>query len=140
MLGSLSAQHGWSGRDHPRRLLTFALGGSASLPASPAPAPATVLTDDAAEADLQQVVRGQTLFNNCLMCHGLSAVAGGYAPDLRAAPAVLSAASFEAIVRGGALEARGMPRFAELNPEALSDLRAFIRSRARAAGVPPPGP
>ncbi len=139
MLGSLSAQHGWSGRDHPRRLLTFALGGTAPLPASPAPAPATVLADSAADPNLQQVARGQTLFNNCLMCHGLSAVAGGYAPDLRASPAVLSAASFEAIVRGGALEGRGMPRFAELNAEALSDLRAFIRSRAHAAGTHPPG-
>ena len=25
LLGTLSAQHGWAGREHPRRLLTFAL-------------------------------------------------------------------------------------------------------------------
>ncbi len=138
MLGSLSAQHGWVGRTHPRRLLTFALGGSAQLPPSPAPAAATVLRADEAPAAPAQVARGQTLFNNCLMCHGLAAVAGGYAPDLRASPAVLSATTFASIVRGGALESRGMPRFAELGPSELADLRAFIRARAQEPAASPP--
>ena len=133
MLGSLSAQHGWVGREHPRRLLTFALGGTAQLPPSPAPASAMVLGGDTAEPDSEQLKRGQTLFNNCLMCHGVSAVAGGYAPDLRGSAAVLAARTFEAIVRSGALESRGMPRFAELGDRELADLRAFIRSRAHAA-------
>ena len=117
-------------RTHPRRLLTFALGGTAVAAPSPAPAAAAVLGGDPDPADAQQVARGQTLFNHCLMCHGLSAVAGGYAPDLRGSAAVLSPQTFEAIVRGGALEARGMPRFADLGADALADLRAFIRSRA----------
>jgi quinohemoprotein ethanol dehydrogenase len=133
MLGSLSAQHGWVGREHPRRLLTFALGGTAQLPPSPPPSSATILGGETAEADPEQLKRGQTLFNNCLMCHGLSAVAGGYAPDLRGSAAVLSPATFEAIVRAGALESRGMPRFAELGGGELADLRAFIRGRAQAA-------
>jgi quinohemoprotein ethanol dehydrogenase len=138
MLGSLSAQHGWVGRAHPRRLLTFALGDTAQLPASPPPAATTVLTEDPPPDNPGQIRRGQTLFNNCLMCHGLAAIAGGYAPDLRASPAVLSPAAFESIVRGGALEARGMPRFAELSSADLADLRAFVRSRAHESVPGPP--
>src|SRR3546814_10989810 len=37
LLGSLSAQHGWVGRNHPRRLLTFVLDGGAKLPPTPHP-------------------------------------------------------------------------------------------------------
>ncbi|MBS0579418.1 MAG: PQQ-dependent dehydrogenase, methanol/ethanol family [Proteobacteria bacterium] len=139
MLGSLSAQHGWVGREHPRRLLTFALDGRASLPAAPAPARPAVLKDPPASLDPAQVARGQALFNQCLMCHGLSAVAGGYAPDLRASPVARSAAAFRAIVREGSLESRGMPRFGEFSDQNLEDLRVFVQSRARAAADSSPG-
>ena len=71
------------------------------------------------------------------MCHGLAGVAGGYVPDLRASAVVISASAFAAVVRGGALESRGMPRFAELTPEDLESLRHYLRSRARASAPSP---
>ncbi len=38
--------------------------------------------------------------------------------------------AFEAVVRGGAPEAQGMPRYAEFDEEKLEDVRHFIRARA----------
>jgi quinohemoprotein ethanol dehydrogenase len=61
----------------------------------------------------------------------LAAVAGGFAPDLRASPIPLSASAFDAVVRGGSLESRGMPRFADLSAQDLENLRHYLRSRAR---------
>lgn len=133
MLGSLSAQHGWVGREHPRRLLIFALGGRAQLPPAPPPSRPAPLQENGLQLDAARIARGWTLYGNCVSCHGLGVVAGGYAPDLRASPLVTQPAALDAVVRQGSLESRGMPRFAELTPEDLESLRHFIRSRARAA-------
>lgn len=131
MLGSASAAHGWVGREHPRRLLTFALDGEATLPVS-APAARPVPVDDPGfQLDSAKVERGQVVFRNCMICHGLSAVAGGFAPDLRASPMVLSNEAFSAVVHGGALEQRGMPAFPELPDSDLDALQHYLRSRAR---------
>ena len=65
------------------------------------------------------------------MCHGFGAVAGGFAPDLRASVIPLSAPAFNAVVRGGSLQRRGMPRFADLIEDDLENLRHDLRSRAR---------
>ena len=69
------------------------------------------------------------------MCHGPGAVAAGQAPDLRASNVVLSASAFDAVVRGGAMRARGMPRFPELSDVRLEELRHYIRQQAN-AGLP----
>jgi hypothetical protein len=70
-------------------------------------------------------------------------VAGGSAPDLRASVIPLDAAMFSLTVRTGN-EARGMPKFSELNDRELDALRHYIRYRARLAtrpgGVAPPEP
>ena len=133
MLGSLSAQHGWVGREHPRRLLIFALDGKARLPPAAPPARPTPLTEPELTLDPIRVERGKALFRHCASCHGLGAVAGGYAPDLRASPILTSPTALDTIVRQGALESSGMPKFAELTTDDLEDLRHFVRSRARAA-------
>jgi quinohemoprotein ethanol dehydrogenase len=62
--------------------------------------------------------------------HGLR-LSGGFAPDLRASAIPLSAAAFHAVVRGGSLQSRGMPRLADLSEEDLENLRHYLRSRAR---------
>jgi hypothetical protein len=62
---------------------------------------------------------------------GRAAVSGGFAPDLRASVIPLSESAFDAVVRGGSLESRGMPRFADLSEADLEDLRHYLRSRAR---------
>jgi hypothetical protein len=70
-------------------------------------------------------------------------VAGGTAPDLRASVVPLNPALFSLTVRTG-VEARGMPKFTELNDRELDALRNYIRYRARLAtrpdGVAPPPP
>ncbi len=39
---------------------------------------------------------------------------------------------FTHVVRDGALQSRGMPRFAEMNDEQLEALRHYLRQKARA--------
>lgn len=128
VLGTMNAQFGWVGRTYPRRLLTYALDGSAELPQSPAPAKPEPIHDpdfkiDPELADLGKYVYGR----NCTLCHGVAVVAGAYAPDLRASPLPLSNAAFKAVVQGGSLESRGMPKFDDLSDEEILALQHFIR-------------
>lgn len=131
MVGSIAAQHGWAYKAQMRRVYTFALNGARAMPDSnppliPTPLAAPDFTVDAALAD-----KGSWLFKeSCMMCHGSGAVSGGYAPDLRASPLVLSAEAFKGVVVGGALRRNGMPDFAEFSDEQLASLRHFIRSAA----------
>lgn len=132
LLGSMSAQHGWVGRQHPRRLVVYALDGAATLPAgAPAAAPAVAedpdFRVDEAKADAGKLI----YYRGCAICHGAGAVAGGYAPDLRTSGVPLSAAAFAAIVQEGALQSRGMPIFPEYGAADLEALRHYIRQQAR---------
>jgi quinohemoprotein ethanol dehydrogenase len=130
LLGSLSAQHGWVGREHPRRLLTYVLGGNAALPPSAPPARPTPVDDASFKVDAALALRGRGLYERCLICHGAGVVAGGFAPDLRASGIPLNAQAFAAVLHGG-LQSRGMPPFAELNNADLTALQHYIRERAR---------
>jgi quinohemoprotein ethanol dehydrogenase len=142
-LGAMSARFGWDSRAHPRRLLTFVLDGTGSLPPTPGPTPAKPL--DAPEITVDDAIakEGATVFGKCQWCHGAGAIAGGGAPDLRASPMPLNPASFATVVRGG-LETRGMPRYDELSDHELDALRQYIRARARKVtrpdGAAPPVP
>lgn len=132
LMGSLTAQHGWVGRQHPRRLLVYALDADAKLPPSPAPSQPQAIDDADFVVDPAQAERGKALyFKNCTICHGSGVVAGGYAPDLRASAIPLSPPAFTAIVRDGALLARGMPVFPEYSEKDLSALQHYIRQQAR---------
>jgi quinohemoprotein ethanol dehydrogenase len=131
-LGSLTAQHGWQARKHPHRLLTFVLDGRAQLPYTPPPERATPIDDPTFVVDPIPAKAGEALYaKRCVACHGLAAVAAGYAPDLRASPVPLGLESFESVVRGGSLELRGMPKFDELTTDDLEALRHYLRARAR---------
>lgn len=130
-LGTLTAQFGWVGRQHPRRLIAFALDGTAKIPESAPPEQVKPVDDAAFVVDHTKALAGQDVYSRCIICHGVAAVAGGYAPDLRASPVPLSADAFAAIVRDGGLLSRGMPSFPELTDEQLEDLRHYIRERAR---------
>ncbi|HKY90018.1 MAG TPA: PQQ-dependent dehydrogenase, methanol/ethanol family [Nevskiaceae bacterium] len=133
LLGSMSAQHGWAGREHPKRLLTFALDAKTPLPPTPPPAQVQPIDDPALAIDAARAATGEMLFVNCVMCHGLAAIGSGAAPDLRASAVTLSADAFRAVVRDGTLEARGMPRFQELSDDELESMRLYVRRQARAA-------
>jgi quinohemoprotein ethanol dehydrogenase len=130
LLGSLSAQHGWVGRGHPRRLLTYVLGGQAVLPPSPPPARPVPLEAPSFKVDAALALKGRSLYQRCLICHGAGAVAGGYAPDLRASAVPLDPQAFAAVL-GGSLQSRGMPAFPELQSADQNALRHYIRERAR---------
>jgi quinohemoprotein ethanol dehydrogenase len=142
-LGAMSARFGWDSRTHPRRLLTFVLDGTASLPATPKPAQAIPVDGPLVDIDDAHVKEGAALFAKCQWCHGAGAIAGGGAPDLRASAVPLGISSFATIVRGG-VEAKGMPKFDELSDRELEALRQYIRARARRVtrpdGVAPPVP
>ncbi|MDO8677296.1 MAG: hypothetical protein Q7R30_01860 [Acidobacteriota bacterium] len=60
-------------------------------------------------------------------------MAGGMAPDLRAAFVVTSAGQFTRIVRGGARAARGMPAYADITDQELTALQHYIRQQAEVA-------
>lgn len=116
----------------PRRILTFALDGKASLP--PAPEPTPMIPDPDFRPDPQSTARGATLYGTrCFSCHGLPGQSGGTAPDFARSAVPLSAEAFASVVHEGALVARGMPRYGELTGQQLADLRQFIRTAAQDA-------
>jgi len=141
--GSMAARFGWDSRIHPRRLLVFVLDGKAKLPPTPPPTFAEPLDGPQLEVDEALVKEGIQQWSRCQLCHGPGAVAGGTAPDLRASVVPLNPALFSLTVRTGN-EARGMPKFSELNDRELDALRHYVRYRARLAtrpnGVAPAAP
>ena len=122
----------WDYRTQPRRVLSFALGAKAALPA---PLPAPELVDDKDFViDPAKAERGMMVFEtNCYMCHGMGMYAGGAAPDLKRSPVPLSLEALDNVVRKGALVSRGMPRYDEFSAEDIEGLPHYIRQRAREA-------
>jgi quinohemoprotein ethanol dehydrogenase len=132
--GVVTAQHGWAYREHPRRLLTFALDSKVALPPSPPPRiPQPVVKEDF-KVDPLLAEQGSTLFTrSCMYCHGGGAVSGGYAPDLRASQAPLFMEAFHEIVINGSRQAQGMPQFKELTDKDLVAIQHYLRRQAAAA-------
>jgi quinohemoprotein ethanol dehydrogenase len=132
IFGDASAKLGWEARTQPRRVLTFRLDGTATLPPRPAPYTPVAPPDPTYAPDPTFAAEGNVVYHHqCYVCHGGTAKSGGIAPDLRASAAPQSAETFEAIVRGGALMSGGMPRFDQLSDRQVAALRQYLRSRAR---------
>jgi len=140
----ISVETGWGGpqvlanrppgKGHvgPGRLLTFTLGGTATLPPyqhvdRPVPMPTFKLA--ASPAEIEQ---GRVLYANiCSRCHGGDVVSGGSVPDLRYA-ADSTHEMFEEIVLGGARREFGMPSFTgDLTSAQVRLVHAYILERAR---------
>jgi len=136
--GSLAAQHGWSYRAQPRRLVVFALDGKGSVPTMPPPSfakplkePEFVVFDELAE-------RGSFVWKeSCGMCHGPAGTAGGYAPDLRASPVMLDGKALHEVVFDGARRELGMPNFKDITEDDLVAVQHYIRREARKEGLAP---
>jgi quinohemoprotein ethanol dehydrogenase len=120
------------------RILTFALGGTATLNVpkfghdKPPVAPAGAIASPATIAE------GRDLYDGyCFSCHGVNAVAAAL-PDLRyATPEVHR--DFEAIVLGGARVSGGMPSFGDLlSPSQARAIQAYIVNRARESATTSP--
>lgn len=117
-------------RTQARRVLTFAIGGKGKLP--PAQVYVPQASDDPSySADAALAAKGAVTYGRyCAVCHGVSVIAAGHAPDLRVSAIPTDRASFEAVVREGVLVPNGMPLFEEFDPATLGALRQFIRSEA----------
>ncbi len=133
LLGGPLAKYGISYRGQARRVLTFALGGTGTVPKATPYAPQFV-SDPTYKPDPAAVARaGAIFYNRCGTCHGVDMIAAGIAPDLRTSPAILSADAITAIVHEGALVENGMPKFAELTDQQREDIRQLLRAAAHDA-------
>jgi quinohemoprotein ethanol dehydrogenase len=118
----------------PRRVLTFAIGGKDALP-NVEPPELTPISDPGFKPAPARVMEGAMAFGNnaCLVCHGMNAIGGGTAPDLRYSPVILDSDAFRAIVKEGALLPNGMPPFPTLDDAQLEAIRYYLRARAKEA-------
>jgi quinohemoprotein ethanol dehydrogenase len=114
------------------RILAFKLDGGATPQPQPLPPVQPIPEPPAQIGTPDDIKDGGALFRtNCASCHGNAEHAP--LPDLRRSSAATHAA-FQQIVRGGALQPRGMPRWDDLLTEAEVDkIHAFIISVARDA-------
>jgi quinohemoprotein ethanol dehydrogenase len=136
-LASSFIKGGWKYNAQPRRLLTFAINGTAKLPPT-APRDLSIHPVDAPQLtiDDKSVSRGAGLYaaKNCIVCHGANLVSpGSPAPDLRESAVALDREAFGTILTSGALAANGMPGFPELTRAEILDLYMFVRNGARQA-------
>jgi len=108
------------------RFMAFKLGAQAQLPA---PTPRVDYGDPPAPIDRSEATfdAGEKLFREyCVRCHTLKGVGNGRLPDLRRLPRAMYD-SFDAIVRDGAVEGLGMPRFGHLlKAEELAALKTYL--------------
>ncbi len=118
----------------PRRVLTFAIGGTAKRPTVERP-DRQPLQDPDFKADPERVKAGAFAYatNACLVCHGMNAIGGGAAPDLRYSPMILSSEAFKSVVKDGVLKSRGMPPSPQIPDQTLENIRHYLRARAAQA-------
>lgn len=119
-------------RTQARRVLTFALGGRAVLPPTPAPEPLRAPSDPDYRADAGRELLGNMYYHMaCGTCHGGQGMAAGTAPDLRTSAIPANEEAFLSIVRDGALVPNGMPRFEDMPPDQIAAIRQYLRSLGR---------
>jgi PQQ-dependent dehydrogenase (methanol/ethanol family) len=114
------------------RVLTFKLGGSATLP-EVAWKPAVVFNPPENTASPETLALGYATYQDvCMGCHGLNAVSGMLIPDLRGSAYLWDAKGWEDVVRGGLLKDRGMASFADnVSTEQAQAIRAYVIQQAQ---------
>ena len=124
---------GWKFNAQPRRLLTFALGGKATVPATPGPdLTVKALDDPTLKLEEADVRAGRLLYMQCVVCHGLNLNStGSPAPDLRESAIALRVDSLSALLHQGTLQSGGMPRFDALSEDQIKQIHAYVRAGAR---------
>lgn len=120
------------------RVVTFELGGRASLPPAP-PIAARELQTPQQFGSPQIVALGRAAYDRtCVACHGSGAISGGIAPDLRYSYSITDKATWDTILVDGALKDQGMVSFKENFTSAeLEAIRAYVIDRARAQATQP---
>ncbi len=125
---------GWKYGQQPRRLLTFAMGGTATVaPSPPRSMKVNALDDPGLKIDPGDVLAGRAISVACMACHGPGFVgAGAPGPDLRESAIALRQDSFTQFLKTGN-PANGMPAQSWIDPVKARQLHAYIRARARDA-------
>jgi quinohemoprotein ethanol dehydrogenase len=120
-------------RGNANRILAFRLDGGATPKPALLPPVAPLPTPPVSVGTPVNVHRGDGLFAaNCSHCHANAPRSP--VPDLRRSAVVGEESAFQAVVRGGVLQPRGMPRWDDLLTEAqVQDVRAYLVSLAREA-------
>lgn len=138
----VSVAVGWGGvyglmnrateREGPGKVLTFAVGGQASLPESIAYQRSRLLQGVDYDPALAEQ-GGGVYVANCLFCHGVPAVdRGGAIPNLGYTDAAVISNLGQYVFSGAAAE-RGMPDFSgQLTEQDVAALKAFIQGTADA--------
>lgn len=126
---------GWKYGAQMRRLLTFTLNGSATLPEGP-PRDMKIhaLDDPKFVIDDADARAGRALSIRCASCHGVGFHSTGTpGPDLRESGISLDLPTFSKVVKEGRM-AQGMPAFeGQLDDSQIRQIHAYIRARAREA-------
>jgi len=132
LFGPMFTEYGIDYHTQKRRVLTFAIGGTMTLPENE-PYKAIAFGDPDYAPNKALSAKGESIYNGrCAVCHGTGAIAGGTAPDLRTSSVPADADTFASVVRDGLLVPNGMPQFGEFTDEQLNALRQYIRDRAAA--------
>jgi quinohemoprotein ethanol dehydrogenase len=122
-------------RHNKSRVLTFALGGAATLPPRPPRPPAENLRPEPPPqyADAATSAQGaQNFTHSCLYCHGGSAKGTGVIPDLRHSPLIGNKQAWNSVVSDGILSDKGMVSFrAAYSPAEIESIRAYVIERAQ---------
>jgi quinohemoprotein ethanol dehydrogenase len=128
MPGNVAAERG-----NANRVLVFRLDGGATPVPPLLPAVAPIPAPPAQPGTPADRVAGKTLFErNCSGCHANAERAP--VPDLRRSGIIRTSDAFQAVVRGGALQMRGMPSWDDLlTPDEVEQIRAHLVASAREA-------
>ncbi|MDH4560502.1 hypothetical protein E8F06_05815 [Pseudomonas sp. BN411] len=113
----------------PSRIVAFKIGGKLQMQAQ---SPRQLIQPDYPEPDSRLVEKGKVKFDlfACNECHGRDVIgSGGSIPDLRFTRKAMFDV-FDRIVQGGLFKSAGMPEFADATVDDLSELKAYIQSRA----------
>lgn len=122
---------GWEYGKHTRRLITFSLEGTATLPKLPPPFIPVPLEAPDFKMDEKMATLGAGEYGaNCGGCHGGGVIAMGMAPDLRASPVALNLDLFRSVVQQGSRVHRAMPAYPDLTDDQLNAIMHYIRKRA----------
>jgi quinohemoprotein ethanol dehydrogenase len=130
---------GFSGGDdaqararNPGRIFAFKLGGTATLPEGPGPAPPP---NPPSETWPDGVVSAGAAHYQvyCSRCHGGETHSLNIIPDLRRSAALTNRELWQAIVIGGALEANGMIGWQDfIDANDAESIRAYVGAQANA--------
>ena len=128
MPGNVALQKG-----NANRVLAFRLDGGVTPVPPDLPAVLPIPEPPAAVGTAADVAAGAAHFGaNCAICH--SNAPRGPLPDLRRSAMIRDAAAFGGVVRGGALQPRGMPAFDDLLGDVeVEQIRAWAVAEARTA-------